>query len=131
MNKLIPLLLAALLALGACSQSSTINEASLDDFHQALAEPDTLVLDVRAGLELGDTMIFIDDAKQLPLATLEANLSKIPKEKNIFIVGGDNGQTTKAGNILAKAGFAHVNKVNGTLGEYVQKFGDAAKPYLK
>jgi rhodanese-related sulfurtransferase len=124
------LFLAVALVVG-CSNSSAIHDVTLDQFHEALASSDTLVLDVRGGMELSGDLVFIDDAKQIPLSTLEGNLSKVPKEKNLYVVGGDSGQTTKAANIMTSAGYQHVFRVNGTLEEYQAKFGAAAKKYLK
>ena len=131
MKKLIPFLLMAVLAFSACSKSVDVNEASLDQFHQALGQADTIVLDVRVGMELGGAMVFIDGAKQIPLATLETNINKLPKNKHIYVVGGDDSQAEKAGSILTKAGFTHVYQVKGTLSQYAKKFGAKAKPYLK
>ncbi|MDP8225703.1 MAG: rhodanese-like domain-containing protein [Candidatus Lernaella stagnicola] len=132
MKKLFLLLLVAMMAAAiGCSNSSAIRDASLEEFHAALASDDTLVVDVRVGLELGGDLIFLKDAKQIPLTTLEVNLQKIPKERNIYVVGAKPEQATKAANILTKAGYPFVFRVNGTLTDYATKFDAEGRKYLK
>ena len=129
--KRIVLIILLLLFAFACSSTPKATEVSLEQFHQALADPGTLVLDVRVGMSLGGDMNFFQNAKQIPLSTIDNNLAKIPKDKNIYVVGGDVEKAQKGATVLLKAGYPSVFVVNGTPDEYVSRFGAEAKPYMK
>jgi rhodanese-related sulfurtransferase len=117
------LLLACLLLLGvACANSSAIRDVSVDEFHDAMGKPDTFVLDVRDVVNMGEDLHFLREATQVPLASLSSNLQKVPKDRNIYLLGQRWEETVKAGNILADAKYPFIFRVKGGMPEYAKKF---------
>lgn len=115
---LLPFLLLAL----ACAQSSAIRDVSPDELRAALGKSDTLVLDIREGLALGENLKVMPGAVQIPLGALSQNLDKLPKERNIYILAADRAPAIKAANLLAGAGYAFVFRVEGGLEAYAAKY---------
>ncbi|NLH50376.1 MAG: rhodanese-like domain-containing protein [Myxococcales bacterium] len=119
----LPLILLPLLVLAtACANSSAIRDASPDELHAALGKPDTLVVDLREALSLGNDMRFLPGALQIPLTTLSQNLNQLPKERNIYLLAPDRAQAIKAANLLTQAGYAFVFRVEGGLDAYLAKY---------
>jgi rhodanese-related sulfurtransferase len=116
------LLAAAIAALAvACSQSAAIRDADPDQLFEAIDKPDTLVLDVRDVLAMGESMTFIKTSLNLPVNTLQNNLGRIPKDRNIYIIGRDAPETAAAAKLLAKAGYPNVFCVTGGMEAYAAK----------
>jgi rhodanese-related sulfurtransferase len=115
-------LLAMMLLAVACAKSSAIHDCTVDDLHAALDKPDTFVLDVRDVLAMGDSLDFLKGAVPVPVASLRGADDKIPKDKNIYVLGKDWTETVKAANILVDEGYPHVFRVQGGMEEYAKKY---------
>ena len=109
-------------ALVSCAKSSAIRDASIDELHDALGKPGTVLIDVRRGAEMQNEMKFIEGAAHLPLHTLQQNLDRISKNSNIYLISNDHGDTVTAANILADAGYPFIYRVTETFDEYVAKY---------
>jgi len=131
MNKTVVCCLLALVALAPACAKSTIQDATLDQLHAALAQADTLVLDVRDTMDMsGDTIHQIKGALAMPLSSLPANLQKIPKDKKLYVLSNQESTVNKAAKLLADAKYPQIFRVRGTLSEYMKKFGKDAEKYI-
>jgi len=106
----------------ACSKSSAIRDASIDELHDALGKPNTVLLDIRKGDILGSDLVFIEGALQVPMHTLAQNLHIIPKQSNVYIIANDFNNTVKAANILADNGYSFIYRVQEGFDAYVKKY---------
>lgn len=109
-----------------------LEDVTLEQFHQALAGSDILVIDVRDTMDMsGDTIDQIKGSLAMPLSALPANLQKIPKDKMLYVLSNDAKTVDKAAKLLADAKYPHIYRVRGTLTEYKAKFGKEAEKYIK
>jgi phage shock protein E len=108
------LLLATLGFLNCSEASSQVNSLNLDDFVSKIkATPNAQLIDVRSpgewaqGKIASSNLISVADAKFLEQA------DKLDKSKPIFVYCAAGGRSSKASEILQKAGFTKVYNLSG------------------
>ncbi len=114
--------LSLLLTLTACAKSSQIRDCTLEEFHAARGNPDTVILDVRKASTMQDDLKFIEGAVHLPLNILATNLEKVRKDANIYILSNDPQMTVKAANILADNGYGFIYRVAEGFDAYAARY---------
>jgi len=119
------LLIAAIVVAAACARSSQIRDVSIDDLHAALGKSDTVVLQIRGNFALSDKRSTLPGAVQLSLDDLGKNLDQVRKEANVYIISEKEQQTINAANILARAKYPFIYRVQGGLSAYLTKY-----PYM-
>ncbi|MFL8937035.1 rhodanese-like domain-containing protein [Rossellomorea oryzaecorticis] len=107
------LIMAALILLYVMQMKSGKNTRQLttSELKKQLGDPSKQFIDVRTPAEFKGR--HIKGFKNIPINTLQRNLNKLPKDKEIIVICQSGMRSTKACKILSSAGFHSVTNVRG------------------
>jgi sulfur-carrier protein adenylyltransferase/sulfurtransferase len=92
------------------------------ELRQKLAQGlDGLLIDVREPDE--HAIASIEQARLIPLATLESQLASLPKHRTIYVHCKAGGRSARAVKLMAERGFANVVNVSGGMDQWLKEEG--------
>ena len=114
-------LILSIFAVSACQTASTetasraqtneIKQISVEQAKQAFDAKEAQFIDVRTGGEYAGG--HAPKAINFPLDSLEKDLSKLNKDKPIYVICQTGRRSQKGSEILQKAGFKNIYNING------------------
>ena len=82
---------------------------------EKLAEPDSVLLDVRTAQELEEISAKVDNVQHIPLQSLASTIGLMSKKKSYYVLCRSGNRATTAAMLLLQNGFANVAVIEGGL----------------